>query len=46
VTVDYLLTGKESVITDTIPSIKADKRLTLKAKKALVSLVEELYQSQ
>jgi len=46
VTVDYLLTGKEGVITDTIPAIKADKKLSLKAKKALVSLVEELYQSQ
>ena len=46
VTVDYLLTGKEGVITDAIPAIKADKRLSLKAKKALVSLIEELYQSK
>ena len=29
VTVDYLVTGKEGVITDTIPAIKADKRLKL-----------------
>ncbi len=43
VTVDYLITGKVSVITETIPTIKADKNLSLKAKKALVSLVEELY---
>jgi transcriptional regulator with XRE-family HTH domain len=43
VTVDYLVTGKEGVGGDTIPAIKADKRLSLKSKKALVSLVEELY---
>lgn len=43
VTVDYLATGKEGVIVDTIPAIKADKKLSLRAKKALVSLVEELY---
>ena len=43
VTVDYLITGKDSVISETIPAIKADKNLSLKAKKALVALVEELY---
>jgi hypothetical protein len=43
VTVDYLVRGKEGVGGDTIPAIKADKRLSLKSKKALVSLVEELY---
>ncbi len=43
VTVDYLATGKESVVVDTIPAIKADKRLSLESKKALVNLVEELY---
>ncbi|MDD5287908.1 MAG: helix-turn-helix transcriptional regulator [Dehalococcoidales bacterium] len=43
VSIDYLVTGKESVVTDTIPAIKADKRLKLKAKKALISFVEELY---
>jgi len=42
-TIDYLVTGKEGVITDTIPAIKADKVLTVKAKKALMGLVEELY---
>lgn len=46
VTVDYLATGKDGVIVDTIPAIKADKKLALKSKKALVSLVEELYRSQ
>ncbi|NVL91325.1 MAG: helix-turn-helix transcriptional regulator [Desulfobacterales bacterium] len=42
VTTDYLLSGKDGVITDTIPAIKADKRLTLKAKKLLIGLAEEL----
>ena len=44
VTVDYLVTGKEGVITDTIPAIKADKRLKLEAKKALITLVQSLYE--
>ncbi|GAG62095.1 unnamed protein product, partial [marine sediment metagenome] len=34
VTVDYLVTGKEGVITDTIPAIKADKTLNLEVKRA------------
>lgn len=42
VTTDYLLSGKEGIITDTIPAIKADKSLTLKTKRALIALVEEL----
>jgi len=42
-TIDYLVTGKEGIITDTIPAIKADEALTVKAKKALISLVEELH---
>jgi transcriptional regulator with XRE-family HTH domain len=42
VTVDYLVTGKESVITDTVPAIKADKGLDLKVKKALITLLQEL----
>lgn len=42
VTTDYLLSGKESIITDTIPAIKADKTLNLKTKRALIVLVEEL----
>ena len=45
VSVDYLLCGREGIITDTIPAIKADKNLTLKGKKALIALVEELYAS-
>ena len=45
VSVDYLVSGKDCVITDAIPAIKADKRLKLKAKKALIALVEELHVS-
>lgn len=43
ITVDYLVAGKEGVIVDTIPAIKADKKLSLESKKALVTLVQELY---
>ncbi len=43
VTMDYLATGKEGVVTDPIPAIKGDWKLSLKSKKALVGLVEELY---
>jgi len=43
ITVDYLVTGKEGVIVDAIPAIKADKKLSLESKKALVTLVQELY---
>ena len=43
VSVDYLLTGQEGVITDTIPAIKADKKLKLEVKKALITLVRALY---
>ncbi len=43
ITVDYLVTGKQGVIVDTIPAIKADKKLSLESKKALVTLVQELY---
>ena len=42
VTVDYLVTGKEGVMADTIPAIKADKSLTLKLKRALIAMVEEI----
>ena len=41
VTIDYLVTGKEGVITDIIPAIKADKTLNLEVKKALITLVRE-----
>lgn len=42
VTTDFLLTGREGVITDAIPAIKADHSLTLKAKQSLIALIEEL----
>ena len=42
VSADYLLSGKEGIIIEIIPSIKANKRLKLKAKRALIALVEEL----
>ena len=41
VSTDYLLSGKEGIITDIIPAIKADKTLSLKVKRALIALVEE-----
>ena len=40
VSIDYLAVGKESVVTDTIPAIKADKSLPLAVKRALIVLVE------
>ena len=43
VTVDYLVSGKEGVITGTIPAIRADKNLKLEVKKALITLVQALY---
>jgi len=42
VSTDYLLSGKETIITDTIPAIKADKTLNLKAKRTLIAFVELL----
>ena len=42
VTVDYLVVGREGIITDTIPAIKADKSLTLEVKRSLISLVQAL----
>jgi transcriptional regulator with XRE-family HTH domain len=41
VSTDYLLSGKEGIITDVIPAIKADKTLSLKTKRALIALIEE-----
>lgn len=46
VTTDYLISGNESIVTDTIAAIKADKELTIKAKKALIALVEEFHSSR
>jgi len=40
VSVDYLVTGREVIITDVIPAIKADGQLDLETKKALITLVK------
>lgn len=45
VTVDHLIFGKGGAVTDTIPAIKADKRLKLESKKALIALVQALHNS-
>jgi len=42
VTTDSLLTGREGVVTDAIAAIKADRKLTTDAKKALIVIIEEL----
>ena len=42
VTIDYLVVGKEGGVSDIIPAIKADKRLKLDEKKALIVLVQSL----
>jgi transcriptional regulator with XRE-family HTH domain len=42
VSIDFLVAGKDGVITDTIPAIEADKRLNLEVKKALLTLVQAL----
>jgi len=44
VTIDYLITGKESVLNGLLPAVKADPRLSLKARKALACIIEELYE--
>lgn len=43
VNIDFLVTGKETSVTDSIPAIKADKKLTLQSKNSLINLVEELH---
>lgn len=42
VSADYLLSGNEGIITEVIPSIKADKKLNIEAKKILIALVKQL----
>lgn len=46
VSIDYLVVGKEGVITNTIPAIKADKQLKIEVKKALTTLVQALRQAE
>lgn len=45
VSCDYLICGTESVVTDTIPAIKADKRLTPETKKILIDLARIFHNS-
>jgi len=45
VTIDYLVTGKSSVIADPIPAIRGDKKLDLKAKNGLITLIQHLYEA-
>ena len=42
-TTDYLITGEESVVVEPIAAIKADKRLRIKTKNALIALLQEFY---
>jgi transcriptional regulator with XRE-family HTH domain len=46
VSIDYLVTGKEGIITDTIPAIKADKKLKIVDKNALITLVKSLHRDE
>ena len=39
VSIDYLVSGREGIITDTVAAIKADKSLALEVKRALIVLV-------
>jgi len=43
VSIDFLVTGKEGVITDTIPAIRADKKLNIEIKRALITLIRAIY---
>lgn len=43
VTIDFIITGKKTSVTDSIPAIKADKKLTLQSKNSLITLLEELH---
>ena len=40
------ITGKEAVISATIPAIRADGKLTIGAKKTLIATVREFYRSK
>jgi len=43
VSIDYLVAGKEGVVTGIIPAIKADKVLQPEIKKSLIKIIEGLY---
>ena len=42
VTTDFLITGKESIISDCVSVIKADGTITLENKNALVTIIKAL----
>jgi transcriptional regulator with XRE-family HTH domain len=42
VSIDYLVSGTDGIITDIIPAVKADGKLKLNVKKAIIELVNEL----
>ena len=44
VTIDYIVTGRESILSGLLPAVKADPRLSLKARKALANIIEELHE--
>jgi len=44
VTIDYIVTGRESILSGLLPAVKADPRLSLKARKALANITEELHE--
>ena len=43
VTVDILVTGKPSILPESIAAIKADTQLFLESKRALIGLKDELH---
>jgi transcriptional regulator with XRE-family HTH domain len=43
VTIDYLVTGRESILSNSAAAVKADSRLPLQSKRALVTLIEDLH---
>ncbi len=45
VTTDYLITGKKSILCGLLPVLRADPRLSLKARRALAAIIEDLYQN-
>ncbi len=46
VNIDFLVTGKDGVITEIIPAIKGDKYLSVEVKNALVRIVQTLYEAK
>jgi len=42
VSIDYLVSGSNGIITEIIPAVKADGKLKLNVKRAIIELVNEL----